>query len=398
MRRMRKYAPLTAVSLVSLALILSACAGPQAAVPTATEEMGASPTEPGEPMKEEAPTPEEAEFGRCGDPSQLSDTLNFFNWADYIDEDIITQFEEECGVDVVMDLYTSNEEAIAKIMAGGSGYDVSIPTDYAVKVMSDGGALQPLNLEWIPNHVNLDPNSLGMYYDPDNTYSLPYQWSTTGLAYNAKFFPEAPTSYDVVFDTDKLCEHRGFVSMLDDPRETISMALLYLGYDVNNTDPEVHQQVLDLLRAQKDCIAGYDSENFIRTLAAEEVHLAGSWGFAAALAYLDNDNIRYFIPEEGGVIWQDNMVIPADAPHPYTAHVWINYLLEPDIGAKLTDWTFGFTPNLASAPLLSQEYYDVMNSVGALVDEGTRSRLQWQQRDMEGAEIFADTWTAVKAQ
>lgn len=390
MKRNQRKPIIMIVSVLSLALILSACGAPATEPPAPTEAMA--------PTEEQMPTEEMAVSGRCGDPSQLSDTLNFFNWADYIDEDIITQFEEECGVDVVMDLYTSNEEAIAKIMAGGSGYDVSIPTDYAVKVMSDGGALQPLNLEWIPNHVNLDPQSLGMYYDPDNTYSLPYQWSTTGLAYNAKFYPEAPTSYDVVFDHDKLCEHRGFVSMLDDPRETISMALLYLGYDVNNTDPEVHQQVLDLLRSQKDCIAGYDSENFIRTLAAEEVHLAGSWGFAAALAYLDNDNIRYFIPQEGGVIWQDNMVIPADAPHPYTAHVWINYLLDPEIGAQLTDWTFGFTPNLASAPLLSQEYYDVMNAVGALVDQDTRARLQWQQRDMENAEIFADTWTAVKAE
>lgn len=370
--------------LFTLALALAACVP---AAPTPAPAPAATVAEA-----------EKVESGRCGDREKLSDQLNFFNWADYFDEEVLTMFEEECGVKVVMDLYTSNEEAIAKIMAGGSGYDVSIPTDYAVKVMSDQGGLMPLNLEWIPNHVNLDPKNLGMYYDPDNTYSLPFLWSTTGIAYNQKYFPEPPASYDVFFDPEKLCQHKGFVSLLDDPRETISMALLYLGYSVNETDPEVHKQVLDLVRAAKPCIAGFDSENFIRTLASEEVHMAGAWGFAAALAYLDNENIRYFIPKEGGIIWQDNMVIPADAPHPYTAHVWINYLLEPDIGARLTEWTFGFTPNLKVLPQLSDEYYNVMESVGALVDDETRARLQWQRRDMEGAEIFAETWTAIKAE
>jgi len=152
-----------------------------------------------------------------------------------------------------------------------------------------------------------------------------------------------------------------------------------------------------LLRAQKDCISGYNSENFIQTLAAEEVVMAGSWGFAAALAYFENENIRYFIPEEGGIIWQDNMVIPVDAPHPYTAHVFINYLLEPDIGTMLTEWTVGFTPNSAVEPLLSDDYKDTLETVGLTVDDETRARMEWVRRG-EGAEIFADTWTSVKAQ
>ena len=406
--------PLT--SLAILTVVLAACAGTQVVEKVVTVEVEKVVTvevekevekvvtvevtaeaSEEEPMAEEEAPAEEAAMGRCGDPEKLDDTLNFYNWADYIDENIITMFEEECGVDVTMDLYTSNEEAIAKIQAGNSGYDVSIPTDYAVKILIDEGLLQPLDKSLIPNAKNLKPENLAQYYDPDNTYSLPYQWSTTGIAYNASFFPDPPTSYAAIFDKEQVCEHSGFVSMLDDPRETPGMALQYLGYSINETDPKAHEEVVALLREQKECISGYNSENFIQTLAAEEVVMAGSWGFAAALAYFENENIRYYLPEEGAMIWQDNMVIPADAPHPYTAHVFINYLLEPDIGTMLTEWTVGFTPNSAVEPLLSDDYKDTLETVGLTVDEEALARLEWMRRG-EGAEIFADTWTAIKAQ
>ncbi|MEM7535358.1 MAG: spermidine/putrescine ABC transporter substrate-binding protein [Chloroflexota bacterium] len=371
-------------------LVLVACAAPAPEAAPAAEEAASS-----EDSSEMAEAAEPSE--RCGDPEQLDDTLNFYNWADYIDENIITMFEEECGVEVNLDLYTSNEEAIAKIQAGNSGYDLSIPTDYAAKILIDEGLVQALNMDAIPNAANLDPASMGMYYDPENTYSLPYAWSTTGIAYNTTYFDEAPTSYASLFDLEQVCANSGFVSMLNDERETVGMALQSLGHSANETDPAAHDEALALLQAQKDCIAGYNSENFIQTLAAEEVVMAGSWGFAAALSYLDNENIRYFIPEEGGIIWQDNMVIPTDAPHPYTAHVFINYLLDPEIGAMLTEWTFGFTPNTAVVPLLSDDYYTTMETVGLLVDDETRERLEWVLRG-EGAEIFSETWTTLKAE
>jgi len=226
------------ISLVILAVMLAACGGAEVVEKVVTVEVEKVVTVevvkevekvvtvevPAEAAAEETMA-EEAMMGRCGDPEKLDDTLNFYNWADYIDENIIAMFEEECGVDVTMDLYTSNEEAIAKIQAGNSGYDVSIPTDYAAKIMIDEGLLQPLDKSLIPNAKNLKPENLGQYYDPDNTYSLPYQWSTTGIAYNASFFPDPPTSYAVIFDKEQVCENSGFVSMLDDPRETVGMAM-----------------------------------------------------------------------------------------------------------------------------------------------------------------------------
>jgi spermidine/putrescine transport system substrate-binding protein len=335
-----------------------------------------------------------AASGRCGDPARLGETLNFYNWADYIDEAILQRFEEECGVKVIMDTYTSNEEAIAKIRAGNSGYSLVIPTDYAVKIMIEEGLLRPLDMENIPNVENIDPEQMGLYYDPDNTYSIPYQYSTTGLAYNATAFETPPDSWAVLFDRN---EHCGRSSLLEDQRETIGAALVYLGYDWNSADPAAHEQALQLLLKARECVAGFDSANYIGNLASGEILVAESWGFAAGIARLDNPDVHYVIPKEGGTIWQDNFVIPADAPDPYTAEVFINYMLEPDIGAMLTEFTLGFTPNTAVEPLLSEDYHAIIDEGGIALDPSVRERLVWQIRSKEIDRVFAETWEKLLA-
>jgi spermidine/putrescine transport system substrate-binding protein len=331
--------------------------------------------------------------GRCGDPERLGDTLNFYNWADYIDEAILESFEQECSVRVRMDTYTSNEEAIAKIRAGNSGYSLVIPTDYAVQIMIDEGLLRPLDMANIPNVANIDPKQMGQYYDPDNTYSIPYQYSTTGLAYNVTAFDTPPDSWGVLFDQNRHC---GQSSLLEDQREVIGAALVYLGYDWNETDPEAHEKALDLLLDARECVSGFDSANYIGNLASGEVVVAQSWGFAAGIARAENPDVAYTIPKEGGTIWQDNFVIPADAPDPYTAEVFINYMLEPDIGALLTEFTLGFTPNLKVEPLLSDDYHQIIDEGGIAITDEVRERLVWQVRGPEH-DIFAKTWEQVVA-
>lgn len=365
--------------------------------PMEEEEMAEEePTE--EPMEEEAMEEGEemADSGRCGDTSQLSETLNFYNWADYMDDDILAAFEEECGVAITQDIYSSNEDLIAKIQAGNSGYDLIIPSDYAVEILISRELIQPLNFDAIPNFTNIDPALLGLYYDPNNEYSIPYQWGTTGIAYNTAYFDEPPTSWAAIFELDQVCENSGFVSMLDDEREAVGAALTYLGYSYNDTDPEHHAEAQELLAAQKECLAGYNSDNFNQTLASEEVVMAHAWSGATALARSENENVAFVIPEEGGAIWMDNMAIPADAPNAYTAHVFINYLLDAEVGAALSNYIYYFSPNVASQPLLDQEYFDILESGGMLVDDAIQARLEWIERSEETI-IFSDTWTAVKA-
>ncbi len=364
--------------LLAATMLLAACGGDAttAATGTTTTTGGTEPV-----------------VGRCGDPERLSDSLNFYNWAEYIDEAVLKAFEEECGVAITMDTYTSNEEAVAKIQAGDSGYSLLIPTDYAVQILISEDLLRPLDMENIPNVANIDPNQMGLYYDPDNTYSLPYQYSTTGLAYNASEFETPPDSWAVLFDQNEHCDRS---SLLEDQREAIGAALVYLGYDWNETDPAAHEEALDLLLNVRECVTGFDSANYIGNLANGDIVLAESWGFAAGIARLDNPDVAYVIPKEGGTIWQDNFVIPADAPDPYTAEVFINFMLEPDIGALITEYTLGFTPNLEVEPLLSEDYHTIIDEGGIAIDDEVRERLTFQVRGEEHA-IFAETWESLVA-
>jgi len=332
----------------------------------------------------------------CGDASRLAPVLRFFNWADYMDEDIMTQFEAECGVKVTQDIYSSNEDLIAKLQAGNAGYDLVIPSDYAVQILISAGLLHKLDMANIPNVANIDPALMGMYYDSENVYSIPYQWGTTGIAYNTTAYPDGVDSWAALFDPAQVCEQKGFSSMLDDERESIGAVLKYLGYSYNDSDPDHQAQARDVLLAQKDCLAAYNSDNYNQTLASEEVMIAHAWSGGTAMARSENENVKFVIPKEGGSIWMDNMSIPADAPNSYTAEIFINYLLSAEIGAQLSNYTYYFTPNLAAQPLLDPYYHDLLESGGMVVDDAVRSRLEWIKRD-DTSIIFSDTWTAVKA-
>lgn len=342
------------------------------------------------------PTAASATSARCGDPNRLDARLNLFNWTDYMDPAVLEQFTAECGVRLVVDYYSNNEEMIAKLQVGNAGYDVVFPTDYAVGILRERGLLAEIDFANVPNIANIAPRWRNMSFDPDNRYSVPYQWGTTGIAYNTAYFPEPPTSWAVLFDPEQVCQHKGFVSMLDDERETVGAALRYLGYDFNDTDPTHQDEAAAVLIAQKTCLAGYDSDNFPFLLASDELVLAHAWNGSAVLASLENDQIAFVIPEEGGTVYMETMVIPVDAPHKYTAEVFINYILDPAVGAQITEYLYYYTPNQAAAALLSAEYDDVMRAGNYLLDDATFNRLSWTVRNA-ATSIFSDTWVRVRA-
>lgn len=369
------------LALSALAVALAACGG------SGGEEAADS---------AESPTGNEDTAALCGDKTQLASELHFFNWSDYFDPAIAEQFEALCGVKVTEDYFSSNEDMIAKIQAGNSGYDLIVPSDYAVDILARRGLLHELNRDNIPNIANLNPDQMGLYYDPSNTYSLPYQYGVTGIAYNTATYETPPDSWATLLEAGQACQHKGFTLMLDDEREAVGATLKYLGYSYNDTDPAHHAQALDKLLAQKECLAGYNSDNYIQMLVSEEVVIAQAWTGGAALARSENESIHFVVPQEGGAIWQDNLAIPVDAPDAYTAEIFINYLLTPEVGAQLSNYIYYFTPNKAAEPLLDEEYFQILESGGMLIDETTRQRLQWIERNDQTV-IFSDTWTAVKA-
>lgn len=333
----------------------------------------------------------------CGDKSQLTPELAIFSWADYWpeedDNNLFADFEAACGVQVTLNTFASNEELAAKIRAGNSGYDIILPSDYMVDILAQEGRLAKLDKALLPNIANLDPNQLGLYYDPNNDYSIPFQYGVTGIAYNKAEVNPAPDSWAALFEPAQLEPYRGRISMFDDEREGVGAALKYKGFSYNSTDAAQLEQAKQLLLAQKPFLARYDSEAYTQGLSSGELVLAQAWNGNTSLAKAENADIEFVIPKEGAVIWQDNLAIPADAPNIYTAHVFMNNVLDGMFGARITNFTYYLTPNLAAEPLLDADvkalqYYPTAQE---------RQRLEYIERKGDPA-LYSDIWTAVKGE
>lgn len=386
------------IALLLIALLtLAACGGQPAASPGNEYGSGGATSEP-----TTAPPPSTGDELQV-DRSRLSSELRFFNWTDYIDPSILEDFEKEYGVKVIVDLFDANEDMLAKVRAGRSGYDIVTPSDYAVEIMWRDGLIAKLDKSLLPNLKNIDPDLLDKYFDPGNVYSVPYMYGITGIAYNRQFFPNGVDSWAALFDTAQIAQYRGQFSMLDDERETPGAALKYLGYSLNETDPEALKKAQDLLIAQKPFLAGYNSSDVNRKLASGEYVIAHSWSGSALQArnglgdeFSGNPDITFVIPKEGGMIWMDNMVILADSPNAYTAHVFMNFLMRPDIAARNAEYIGYLSPNAEGIKLLPQEIIDLYNE-GFAPDDEVLKRLEWAIRNDQTA-AFTDLWTAVKGE
>jgi spermidine/putrescine transport system substrate-binding protein len=378
----------------------SAAEEPTAAAeePTAAAEQ---PTAPPAPAAEQATAAPAAELEV--DKSKLSAELHFYNWTDYIDPDILTAFEQEYGVKVIMDLYDANEDMIAKVRSGNSGYDIVVPSDYAVDTMIQEKLLAPIDKALLPNLANLKKQNLDLYYDKGNTYSVPYFFGISGLAYNKSKITTAPDSWSALFDPAQIEKYKGEFSMLDDQRETPGAALKYIGKSLNDTDPAALKQVEDILKAQKPFLAAYNSSDVNRKLASGEYVIAHCWSGAALQArnglgsdFEGNPDIVFVMPKEGGMIWQDNLAILADSPNSYTAHVFINYLLGAEVAAKNTEYVGYLTPNAAGEAQLSPEI-QALYKEGFAPDEEMYKRLEWAVRN-DKTTVFDELWTKLKGE
>ena len=310
-----------------------------------------------------------------------AETLNFYNWSDYMDDQLVAAFEAETGVDVVESFYESNEAMLAQIQAGVT-YDLIVPSDYMVGIMIEEGLLMPIQKEAVPNISNLASEFASPAYDPGGVYSVAYQWGTTGLGVNLSAVGDAYVeSWAIVFDPELTANFAGGVSLLDDPRETMGAALKYLGYSLNEANLEALQEAADVITDAKDYITTFDSDQYGAALVNGEVAVAQgfSGNMIASIAEADDpDNFVYFVPEEGGTLWVDNMTVPVDSAAPCTAHAFINFLLDAENGAQLTNWTYYASPNEASGPFILPE---ILEDETIYPSDELRSRL----------EIIADT-------
>lgn len=298
--------------------------------------------------------------------------LNVFTWPDYIAPDTIQNFEREFGINVNYDLYYSTEMAEARLLAGRTGYDVVVHAERYSARLIPIGVYQPLDKSRLPNLRYLDPWVMQSVADddPGNRYGVPYLWGTTGFAYNKRMIfermPDAPvTSADMIFEPEILKRFADCgVSFLDEPTDVIPMAMLYLGHDPNSLDPDDLADVERLLKGVRPYIRYFSSAKMLIDLPNEEVCIAMSWSGDYAQAMMRAQQagrpvpLAYTTQSEGSLAWFDLWFIPADAPHPGNAHLFLNYLLRPEVAAAISAETRYATPNLKAIEMLPPEVRD----------------------------------------
>jgi spermidine/putrescine-binding protein len=282
------------------------------------------------------------------DKSKLAKEMNLFMWSEYIPQEVLDGFTKEFGVKVNYDAYGSNEEMIAKLQAGGTAYDLVVPSTFMVESMTKQGMLQEVDQKLLPNFKNLDKKFLGLRHDTANKYSVPYMWGTVGIAYNKSRVAKAPTSWNDLLDP----AYKGKLVVLDAAREVLGAATQATGKSLNTTDSNELKAAGDWLKKLAPSVASWDSDNPKAALIAGDAIAGIVWNGEAALAMGENKDIEYLLPKEGGVLWLDSLSIPKTSKSSYTAHAFINYVLRPDVAAKIGEaFPYG-SPNVEGFKLL----------------------------------------------
>ena len=341
--------------------------------------------------------------------SQQENLLNLYNWSDYIHPEVVAAFTEEYDIKVNYDIYDNSEIVDTKLLAGRSGYDLIFHgASFASRLVAIG-VFQPLDKAKLSNWKNLDPKILAAIdeFDPGNRFGMPYMWGTTGVAYNADIIeaimPDAPVdSYALIFDPAVISKFSDCgVSFLDDPTSVVPMAMIYLGLPFNSVEPQHLKAVEELLTAVRPYIKYFSSSKLVIDLPSGEVCMAMSWSGDYAVATTRarevglNINFKYSMAEGGGIGWYDMVYIPADATHVDNAHLFLNYLLRPDVIAKITNYIGYANANLAANPLISPEYF---SDVAIYPDEQTFLKLEITHiLEPKLERKRSRTWTKIKS-
>ena len=325
---------------------------------------------------------------------QTDGDLLLYNWNDYMDPDIIADFEAEFGVSVVEDFYPDNEEMLAKVVAGGAQYDVVVPSDYMIEIMREDDLLLPLTRAAIPNIANVDEDFIDPPYDPGLRFSVPFLWGTTGLGVNVELLGDVDPSGALVFDPEVAGQLPGRILLLDDARETMGAALHWLGFSPNTTDETELQAAADVIAAAREWTAAYNSDLYADLLISGEVVVALGYSGNFLDAFGDDERFAYVVPKEGATLWTDNLAILATAPHPCTAHTFLDFILRPEQGARLTNYIYYPSPNAFAAEFIDPE---ILEDPAVYPDDETLERLQFLQDTGETEILFTDLFTRARS-
>ena len=320
--------------------------------------------------------------------------LNVYIWSEYLPQPVIDDFTAKTGIKVNVSLFSRNEELLAKLQSGVANYDVVVPSDYMVHRLIRQKLVQPLDRSKLKGFENLDPNFLNQQFDPGNQYSLPYFWGTTGIAYNKKQVKEPVESWAVLFEP----KYERKVLMLDDSRECFAAALRTIGKDANATDPASLEQAAAKLKEQKqrNLVQAYDSDAFHEKLAARDVLLAQGYGGQFAKVIRDKpDELAYVIPKEGGTRWTDNLCLPATARRTESTYAFLNYVLQPEVAAKIANEVSYATPNAAARKFIEK---GLLEDPAVYPPDDVLKRCHFMQDLGDAATVVDRHFAEVKAQ
>lgn len=333
--------------------------------------------------------------------------VNVYNWSDYIDESIIDDFTKETGIKVVYDVFDSNEILETKLLAGGSGYDVVVPTGNFLARQIQAGVFQKLDKSKLPNLSNMWDvvSERTAKYDPGNEYSINYMWGTVGLGYNQKKVQEALgidkiDSWDVFFDPDKLSKLADCgVYVLDSATDIFPTTFMYLGMDPGSTSPDDFAKAEEALMKVRPYIRKFHSSEYINALANGDICLAIGWSgdvFQARDRAAEADQgvvVDYVIPKEGAEMWFDQLAIPADAKNVAEAHEFLNYIMKPEVAAKATNYVYFPNGNKASQAFIDKE---IIEDPAIYPDEATLAKLfTVSPYDPKTQRVVTRTWTKI---
>ncbi|WP_044913932.1 ABC transporter substrate-binding protein [Butyrivibrio sp. WCE2006] len=335
-----------------------------------------------------------AALAGCGsEKTDSNNKLYVYNWGEYIDEDVIKEFENETGIDVIYDMFENNEIMYAKLAQDTSAYDVICPSDYMIQKLIENDMIQPLNFDNIPNVKNIGQQyfETSKDFDPENKYSIPYCWGTVGILYNKTMVDDVVDSWDILWDE----KYKGQILMQDSVRDAYMVALIKNGYSLNSKDPaEVSKATEDLI-AQKPLVQAYVIDQVRDKMIGEEAALGVIYSGEAIYTARENPNLEYVVPKEGTNVWIDSWVITKGSKHVSNAEKWIDFMCRGDIALKNFEYITYSTPNTEAQENIEDE--DIKNSKVAFPDLSTMNVEAYQYLGEETDKLYSNEWMKVKS-
>jgi len=333
-----------------------------------------------------------------------NNVLHIYNWNDYIAPETVARFEKQCNCKVKQSYYSDNEELLAKLAAGAKGYDILVPTSNYVQGMAKAGWLQPIDRSKVPNIRNVMAAYMNTQFDPGNKYSVPYAYTITMIGYNEQKMKElgiTVDSWSAIFDPKILEKVKGRVTVLDSQSELMAAAFKYLGYSVNDRDPKHWEEAKKVILRAKPYWAAFKASGYIEQLAAGNIWMVH--GYSNDIYQADQGaqeakqpfRIRHALPKEGAVLALDVMVVQKNAPRADLAHQFINFMLDGQNSADLTNMIGSGNPNSAAMSHIKPQ----IKAMSAIFpDEQTAKKLE-MLKDMSSKErrAMSRIWTEIKA-